>query len=78
MNLNKCDRCGCFFVTEGTVCPSCAPKDNNEISKLNNYFTENVGTITVNELSSVTGISTKNISRYITEKNFEYKKQIKL
>lgn len=78
MNFNKCNRCGCFFITDGNVCPSCAPKDNNEISKLNNYFIENNNTITVSDLSSATGISTKNLSRFISDKNFEYKKQIKL
>ncbi|MBP3708460.1 MAG: hypothetical protein J6J36_07725 [Clostridia bacterium] len=78
MNLNKCERCGCFYVTEGNVCPSCAPKDTNEMSKLNNYFTENAAPITINELSTATGISQKNLSRFISEKNFEYKQQIKL
>lgn len=78
MDFNKCNRCGCFFITDGAVCPSCTPKDTNDISKLNDFFTENNSTITVNELSSATGISQKNISRYIKNENFEYKKQIKL
>lgn len=78
MNFNKCERCGCFFITEGNVCPSCTPKDINELSKLNNYFTENATPITINELSTATGISQKNLSRFISGKNFEYKQQIKL
>ena len=76
MNFNKCNRCGCFFVTEGNVCPSCAPKDSNDISKLNTYFTENNNPVTVNELSSITGISMKNLTRHISGNNFKYKKQI--
>ena len=38
MNLNKCCRCGCFYSSEGNVCPNCQPKDFNEIAKLKNYF----------------------------------------
>jgi hypothetical protein len=79
MNFNKCERCGCFFVTEGNTCPSCSPKDTNDIEKLNNYFIENENnTISLNQLSSITGISTKNISRYMTNKDFNYKKYIEL
>ena len=78
MDFNKCKRCGCFFITTGDTCPSCTPKDNNEIRKLNNFFLEYENSVTINELSSLTGISTKNLSRYITYKDFDYKKQIKL
>ena len=78
MNFNKCGRCGCFFVSEGNVCPSCAPKDVSEMAKLNNYFTENDSTISVKDLSYATGISVKNLSRFVSDKNFEYKKKIQL
>lgn len=78
MNFNKCERCGCFFVTDGNTCPSCTPKDTNDISKLNNYFLENENKISLNELSFVTGISEKNISRYMTNKNFNFRKKIEL
>ena len=78
MNFNKCKRCGCFFISEGETCPSCSPKDTNEISALNNYFSENNNSISINELSSITGISTKNLSRYISCESFSYRKQIKL
>ena len=78
MEFNKCQRCGCFFITDGNICPSCTPKDNVEISKLNNYFSENNETININDLSSVTGISTKNLTRYMNGNKFNYKKQITL
>ncbi|MBO5349058.1 MAG: hypothetical protein J6A89_04500 [Clostridia bacterium] len=76
MDFNKCKRCGCFFITDGETCPSCTPKDNNEIFKLNNYFLENENSVTIHELSSITGISTKNLSRFVSCKNFNFKKQI--
>ena len=62
MNFNKCKRCGCFFISSGDTCPSCTPKDNNEISKLNEFFSENSNAITLNDLSKVTGMSTKYVS----------------
>lgn len=76
MNFNKCKRCGCFFISSGDTCPSCTPKDNNEISKLNEFFSENSNAITLNDLSNVTGISTKNLSRYVSCKDFNFKKQV--
>ena len=68
MNFYKCKRCGGFFSIEGqSCCPSCIIKDNNEISNLNSFITENNNNpMSVNELSSITGVSTNNISRYIT------------
>ena len=77
MDFNKCKRCGCFYITNEDICPSCQTKDSNEISKLNNYFVENENTsIGVNELSSITGISIKNLSRYAADKNLDFKKKI--
>ena len=34
MDFKKCERCGCFFVNDSTVCCSCETKDNLEILKL--------------------------------------------
>ena len=36
MELNKCIRCGSFYVSGNDVCPSCAEKDTNEIYSLKN------------------------------------------
>ena len=38
MQFNKCSRCGCFFVSNGDVCPNCAPKDNFEMNKFLRRF----------------------------------------
>ena len=73
MNLNKCERCGCFFVTQNAVCPNCQSKDENEISQLKNYLTENDSEISVEELSYNTGISLKNVNRFLN--NEEIKNQ---
>lgn len=69
MEFKKCARCGSFFVTDGEVCYNCIPKDRLDICKLKNYFEENnnnsIDTIAVN-----TGISTRNVNRYINNGNF--------
>ncbi len=69
MDFKRCARCGCFFVTDGEVCNLCAPKDRLDILKVQNYFEENtddsVDTIAIN-----TGVSAKNVSRYLSTHNF--------
>ena len=65
MKLNKCERCGCFFVTEDSVCPNCIAKDTNEISQLTNFLSENDSTISIEELSESTGVSLKSVNRFL-------------
>ena len=38
MQLNKCSRCGCFFMTNDSVCPNCKPKDMCDMNKLKSFF----------------------------------------
>lgn len=65
MNLNKCERCGCFFVSSDIVCPKCLSKDNNEISILKNFLSENDASISVESLALSTGIQSKNVNRFL-------------
>ncbi len=71
MNLSKCERCGCFFVTENAVCPNCRTKDENEISQLKNFLIENDSKISVEELSLSTGISVKNVNRFLKDSEIQ-------
>lgn len=64
MQLNKCSRCGCFFVSGNDVCPNCAPKDANEINKLKNFLEENNSCANIEQISYSTGISSKNLHRF--------------
>lgn len=64
MEFKKCNRCGGFFATEGNVCPKCTDKDNLELSTFKNYIEEN-GISSIDEMSVGTGISSKNINRFI-------------
>lgn len=70
MELKKCERCGCFFMSNNDVCPSCQPKDMYEMSKLKNYFEgENYSNV-LNSISVDTGISLKNLNRHLNSNEF--------
>lgn len=70
MNFKKCDRCGCFFHSENSICPACEPKDNMEKAKLKGYFSENIVVESINDISANTGISIKNLNRFLENKEF--------
>ena len=65
MEFNKCSRCGNFFMANDDVCPRCKAKDNLEFGTFKNYIQENGIDTNLDNLSSATGISVKNISRFI-------------
>lgn len=74
MNFNKCDRCGCFFATDSSTCPSCSTKDNIEMNQLKSYLINNSIqediTSNVSSISTDTGISVKNLNRFLENKTF--------
>lgn len=70
MNINKCERCGCFFASESEVCPKCQSKDENDIKRLKNFLNESDGSaISVETLSFSTGVSLKNVNRFLQNKD---------
>ena len=69
MELNKCKRCGAFFVSNNYVCPNCEPKDNAELFKLKSFLEENDCPNSMESLASNTGISVKNITRFLEQKD---------
>ena len=71
MELKKCERCGCFFVSNDVICLKCAPKDKCEMSTLRNYIQENSNNISsIENIIAKTGFSEKNISRYLSSPEF--------
>lgn len=56
-----------FFSHSGKICPNCVSKDSMEIQKLENYIDEYAIPNNIEQLSYNTGISTKNLQRFITE-----------
>lgn len=69
MVFNKCKRCGCFYSSGDSVCPKCTPKDLLEMQKLENFLAENTDT-SLSEISIETGISAKNLNRYLENDKF--------
>jgi len=65
MELKKCVRCGCFFASESDVCCTCVDKDKKDIYNLNSYIVNSNGIPSVDNMAYGTGISLKNINRYI-------------
>ena len=72
MEFKKCERCGCFYTSNDSVCYNCLTKDKYEMSKFKNYINENnLSEInSLNEISSQTGISNKNLNRFLGYEDF--------
>jgi uncharacterized OB-fold protein len=70
MEFKKCERCGCFFLSANNVCEKCSSKDTFELSKLRNYLNGEVSANSIDSLSIDTGISVKNLNRYLEGEEF--------
>ena len=71
MEFKKCSRCGNFYVSNGMVCPKCTPKDEFEFSTFKTYITENGKNNSVESISNATGISVKNLNRFMESESFQ-------
>lgn len=65
MEFNKCSRCGNFFVSKYDVCPKCITKDTLEFETFKTYVAENGINDNLDILSTETGISAKNLNRFL-------------
>lgn len=65
MEFNKCSRCGNFYVSNDEVCPKCQTKDTLEFETFKNYIEENGFNNNLDILSNETGISVKNLNRFL-------------
>lgn len=71
MNFNKCSRCGGFFISGGNTCPNCIQKDEMEMYRLENFIEENSNTtFNLEDLALNTGISSKNLNRFLANEQF--------
>lgn len=75
MELNRCSRCGNFYVAEGNVCPKCSIKDGFEFSTFKSYVQENGFENSLHTISNDTGISVKNLNRFVGYPEFQNYKQ---
>ena len=70
MKFNKCVRCGCFFTSDDDVCPICKSKDEVDKRSLKNYIANNAVPESAESLAFQSGVSIKNINRFLTTKEF--------
>ena len=75
MELNKCRRCGCFYVSSNDVCPTCEQKDVAEIDKLKNFL-EDSEFSSIDDISYQTGITVKNLNRFLKLNDFKKLKNL--
>lgn len=75
MELNKCSRCGAFYTTSNNVCPNCEPKDSLEQFKLQTFLQNNEIPSSLETLSTDTGISMKNLNRFLSNTDVDIKCQ---
>ena len=69
--IKKCARCGCLYTTDADVCQECKNKDMADLSKLKGFFAEiTTAGITKNDIISSTGISARNLNRYLGYEEF--------
>ena len=79
MEVIRCSRCGAFYTNGGYVCPKCTDKDNFELSTFKNFVEQNgVELQSLNQVSDLTGISERNLNRFLNYDGLEgYKKLFK-
>lgn len=66
MELKRCARCGKFYASDVDVCHECEKKDLADLSKLKGFFASDyVGGVSKTEISASTGISARNLNRYL-------------
>ena len=74
MEVKRCARCGGFFETVNEVCNNCASKDSKDLGKLKNYlngYDYSAGKTTKIDVSVSTGITMKNLNRFLAGEEFE-------
>ena len=71
MDLNRCSRCGSFYFSNGNVCPNCSQKDGFEFSTFKSYVQENGLENSLDAISGETGISVKNLNRFLGYQEFQ-------
>lgn len=65
MELKRCYRCGKFFSSANDICHTCVRKDSYELARVVSYLQGNPNADSLDVVSTHTGISSKNIQRYI-------------
>lgn len=70
MEFNKCSRCGNFYISNDEVCPKCKTKDTLEFETFKSYIEQNGINQNLDIISCETGISVKNINRFLNNASY--------
>lgn len=71
MDLRNCTKCGRVFSYNGVpICSRCSNTDEEDFKRVKEYLYDNPGA-TVMEVSEETGVSEKQILRYLRESRIE-------
>lgn len=72
IEARKCVRCGSMYVSDTEVCDRCQKKDGADLYKLKGFLENEEGAIfSKTELAAATGISNKNLSRFLNYDEFK-------
>ena len=72
MEIKRCVRCGGFFSSESEVCNVCEKKDTKDLNKLKGFLMEGLENgATKSDVASSTGITMKNLNRYLNSAEFK-------
>ncbi|KAB3539679.1 MerR family transcriptional regulator [Alkaliphilus pronyensis] len=75
MDLRNCSKCGRVFSYKGVaVCSRCFNDDESDFSKVKEYLYDNPGA-SVKEVSDETGVTEKQILRYLRENRIEIREE---
>ncbi len=75
MELRNCTKCGrAFAYTGNDICSRCASDTENDFKKVKEYLYDHPGA-TVTEVSEGTGVSEKQILRYLRESRIEIREE---
>lgn len=70
MKFNTCIRCGCFFSSQDNLCPNCQSKDEVDKHTLRDFITNHDIPANVETLALNSGVSLKNVNRYLQTAEF--------
>lgn len=72
VEAKKCVRCGCMYISDAEVCGKCQTKDGADIYKLRGFLEQGYGEeLTQGEISVATGITNKNLVRFLGYDEFK-------
>ena len=72
IETKKCMRCGCMYISGEEVCGKCRTKDGADLYRLKGILKDQEGEVfTKGELSIASGISNKNLTRFLAYDEFK-------